>query len=284
MRVLALLMSLIAALAFPPGDARGAATCEARYGSGRRLLTLATGSPGELGLLSALADVFAPRENLTLCWIKAGSGDALNVLRNGKADLIMVHAPDAEKKAVAQGWAAQRTLIGSNEFFIVGPPDDPAKAAGAKDAADAFVRIARARALFFSRGDDSGTHRKEMEIWRRAGITPSGDWYIVTKSFMLATLQRANREHGYFMTDSSTWVAAGRELPGLKILFRGDPFIVNSYHALRCSDRSPEADLASRFIDFLASPEGQRIIRDFGRDRFGEGLYNDAEYARRFVR
>ncbi len=284
MRVLALLLPLIAAFAFPPGDARGADPCEARYGTGRRLLTLATGSPGELGLLSALADVVAPREDLTLCWIKAGTGDALKLLRNGKADLIMVHAPDAEKKAVAEGWAAQRTLIGSNEFFIVGPPDDPAKTAGAKDAADAFARIARAKALFFSRGDDSGTHRKEMEIWRRAGIAPSGAWYVVTKSFMLETLQRADREHGYFMTDSSAWAAAGRDLRGLKILFRGDPFVVNSYHALRRSDRGPEADLASRFIDFLASPDGQRIIREFGRDRFGEGLYSDAEYARRFVR
>ena len=166
----------------------------------------------------------------------------------------------------------------------MGPPDDPAKVAGAKDVVDAFARVANAKARFFSRGDDSGTHRKEMEIWRKAGLSPSGDWYVATKTFMLATLQRANAEKGYFMADSSTWVAAGRELLNLKILFRGDPFIVNSYHALRRSGGSPEAELASRFIEFLASTDGQRILRDFGRDRFGEGLYNDAEYARRFVR
>jgi tungstate transport system substrate-binding protein len=231
-----------------------------------------------------LTDVFAPREDATLCWIKAGTGEALDLLRNAKVDLIMVHAPVAEKKAVADGWAAQRTLIGSNEFFIVGPPEDPAKVSGAKDVVDAFVRIAKARARIFSRGDDSGTHRKEMEIWRKAGISPAGDWYVVTKTFMLATLKRANDEKAYFMTDSSTWVAAGRDLPRLKILFRGDPFIVNTYHALRRPDGRPEAELAGRFIEFLASPDGQRILRDFGRDRFGEGLYNDAEYARRFVR
>jgi tungstate transport system substrate-binding protein len=284
MHVLAVLFGLIVSLALVPGDARCGDACEARYGEGRRPLTLATGSPGELGLLSALTDVFAPREDATLCWIKAGTGEALDLLRNAKVDLIMVHAPVAEKKAVADGWAAQRTLIGSNEFFIVGPPEDPAKVSGAKDVVDAFVRIAKARARIFSRGDDSGTHRKEMEIWRKAGISPAGDWYVVTKTFMLATLKRANDEKAYFMTDSSTWVAAGRDLPRLKILFRGDPFIVNTYHALRRPDGRPEAELASRFIEFLASPDGQRILRDFGRDRFGEGLYNDAEYARRFVR
>ena len=283
MHVLALLFALIASLAVAPGDARCAEECEARYGKGQRPLTLATGSPGELGLLSALTDGFAPREDATLCWVKAGSGKALDLLQKGKVDLIMVHAPAAEKKAVADGWAAQRTLIGSNEFFVVGPPDDPAKVAGAKDVVDAFTRIAKAKARFFSRGDDSGTHRKEMEIWKKAGLSPSGDWYVVTKTFMLATLQRANAEKGYFMTDSSTWVAAAPDLPGLKILFRGDPFIVNTYHALRRSDGSPEASLAGRFIDFLGSPEGQRIIREFGRDRYGEGLYNDAGYARRYV-
>jgi tungstate transport system substrate-binding protein len=284
MPVLALLAMLVTSLALAPVDAKCADACEARYGTGRRPLTLATGSPGELGLLSALADVFTPREDVTLCWIKAGTGEALELLRNGKADLIMVHAPVAEKKAVADGWAAQRTLIGSNEFFVVGPPDDPAGVAEAKDVVDAFARVTKAKARFFSRGDDSGTHRKEMEIWKKAGLSPSGDWYVVTKTFMLATLKRANNESGYFMTDSSTWVAAGRDRPRLKILFRGDPFIVNTYHALRRPDGRPEAELAGRFIEFLAAPDGQRILRDFGRDRFGEGLYNDAEYARRFVR
>ena len=284
MPVLAMLLTLVASLAIAADDAKCAGDCEARYGTGRRPLTLATGSPGELGLLSALADAFAPREDATLCWIKAGTGEALDLLRIGKADLVMVHAPAAEKKAVADGWAAQRTLIGSNEFFVVGPPDDPAKVAGAKDVVDAFARVAKAKARFFSRGDDSGTHRKEMEIWKKAGLSPSGDWYVVTKEFMLATLIRANSENGYFMTDSSTWVAAGRDLPLLKILFRGDPFIVNTYHALRRSDGRPEGELGGRFIDFLASPDGQRILREFGRDRFGEGLYNDAEYARKFLR
>jgi len=86
------------------------------------------------------------------------------------------------------------------------------------------------------------------------------------------------------MTDSSTWIAAKRELPGLTVLFRGDPFIVNTYHALRRPGGGPELELAGRFIDFIASPEGQRIVREFGRERYGEGLYNDAEYARRYVR
>ncbi|MFA6149646.1 MAG: substrate-binding domain-containing protein, partial [bacterium] len=104
MHVLALLLALIASFMFAPGDARCADACEARYGKGQRPLTLATGSPGELGLLSALTDGFAPREDATLCWVKAGTGKALDLLRDGKVDLIMVHAPAAEKKAVADGW------------------------------------------------------------------------------------------------------------------------------------------------------------------------------------
>ena len=140
----------------------------------------------------------------------------------------MVHAPAAEKKAVEDGWAIKRTLIGSNEFFIVGPPEDPAKISEAKSAGAAYSKIAAAKAKFFSRGDNSGTHRKELEVWQKSGISPSGEWYLVTKDFMTATLKRANDEKGYFMTDSSTWVAEQKNVPGLKILFRGDKFLVNT--------------------------------------------------------
>ena len=221
--------------------------------------------------------------NTTLCWIKAGSGEALKLLKEKAVDMIMVHDPSAEKKAVEEGWATRRTLIGSNEIYIVGPPDDPAKIAEASYAQDAFTRIAKAKTKFFSRGDNSGTHKKEMEIWKKAGISPSGDWYIVTKDFMAATLKRANDEKGYFMTDSSTWVAEKINLPNLRILFRGDKFLVNAYHALCQPERTtPGETTAAKFIDFVSSEKGQKIIRDYGKDLYGEGLYNDAAYARKY--
>ncbi|MEW6111939.1 MAG: substrate-binding domain-containing protein [Thermodesulfobacteriota bacterium] len=265
------------------GTVQGEEKCEGLYGKGPNRFSLATGSPGELGLLKILADAFDAASGTTMCWRKAGSGKSLNLLKEKQVDMIMVHAPAAEKKAVEEGWATKRTLIGSNEFFIVGPPNDPAKISEAKSAADAYSKIASARAKFFSRGDNSGTHKKELTIWQKAGVSPSGSWYVVTKDFMTATLKRANDEKGYFMTDSSTWVAEQKGLPGLKILFRGDKFLVNTYHAL-CQPNgvTPGAATAAKFIDFVASPKGQEIIRSYGKDRHGQGLYNDAEYAKKY--
>ena len=255
--------------------------CTEEYGNGPNRFTLATGSPGELGLLKPLGESFG--KETTLCWIKAGTGDSLKLLKEKSVDMIMVHAPEAEKKAVSDGWATKRTLIGSNEFFIVGPPADPAGIAQAKSAADAYTLIAKAKVKFFSRGDNSGTHKKEMELWKRAGISPSGDWYIVTKDFMTATLKRANNEMGYLMIDSSTWVAEKKNTPNLKILFRGDQYLINTYHALcQPAGATPGASTAAKFIDFVASNKGQKIIRDYGKELYGEGLYNDAAYAKQY--
>jgi len=255
------------------------------YGHGSEKFTLATGSPGELGLVKALAEGFdkAMQGKITLQWLKAGSGKSLQLLKDKRVDMIMVHAPAAEMKAVQEGWATDRTLLGSNEFFIVGPASDPAKIAEAKSVLDVYRRIAAAKAKFFSRGDNSGTHKKEMAIWKEAGIKPEGPWYLVTKDFMTATLKRANKEKGYFMVDSSTWVADKKNVPNLKILFKGDKLLVNTYHAL-CQPQSatPGAALASKFIAFVASPAGQQIIKDYGKHQYGEGLYNDAAYARQY--
>jgi tungstate transport system substrate-binding protein len=257
--------------------------CEGLYGNGREKFSLATGSPGELGLLKALAEGFNSTGKTTMCWRKAGSGASLKLLKDKKVDMIMVHAPAAEKKAIEEGWATNRTLIGSNEFFIVGPANDPAKISTAKTAAEAYSKIAQSKAKFLSRGDNSGTHKKEMAIWRKAGISPSGDWYIITKDFMSATLKRANAEKGYFMTDSSTWVAEKKDVPQLKILFRGDKFLVNTYHALcQPEGATPGASVASRFTAFVASKKGQDVIRNYGKDKYGAGLYNDAAYAKKY--
>jgi tungstate transport system substrate-binding protein len=256
---------------------------EAVYGDGAHQFSLATGSPGELGLLKTLAEAFGKQDNAKMVWLKAGSGKSLQLLKDKKVDMIMVHAPAAEKQAVQDGWATRRTLLGSNEFFIVGPANDLARIARAKSAVEAYRQIAAAKAKFFSRGDNSGTYKKEMGIWKQAEIKPQGDWYVVTKDFMTATLKRANQEKGYFMVDSSTWVAEKRHVPNLKILFKGDKLLVNTYHALcQPSGATPDAATAARFIDFAASPQGQKIIQDYGRNQYGEGLYNDAAYAKRY--
>jgi len=263
--------------------ASAADDCKAVYGSGSHRFTLATGSPGELGLLEVLADTFNKNHDTSLCWKKAGSGASLKLLKEKKTDMVMVHAPAAEKKAVEEGWAIKRTLIGSNEFYIVGPKEDPASISKASSAADAYRRIAEKEAKFFSRGDNSGTHKKEMAAWKNAGIQPSGSWYVITQDFMMATLKRADREKGYFMTDSSTFVAAKRNLQNLVVLFRGDPFLINTYHALcQPAGATPGQKHASLFIDFVASEDGQSIIRGYGVDRYGGAMYNDAAYAKQY--
>ena len=256
---------------------------EQAYGPGPGTFSLATGSPGELGLLGVLGEAYCAKAGCRLDWVKAGSGQSLDMLKAGDVDMIMVHAPAAEKKAVAEGWAGCAALIGSNEFFLVGPASDPAGIAKATSAADAYRRIAADKARFFSRGDNSGTHKKEMDTWKDAGIEPSGEWYVVTKDFMTATLKRANDEGGYFMTDSSTWVAEKKDMPKLTVLFSGDKKLVNTYHALcRQENGKPASALAAGFITFVASPEGQGIIASFGKDKHGEALYNDAVYAKKY--
>jgi tungstate transport system substrate-binding protein len=274
---------LLIVLAFT-GTAQAQKAKSELYGQGAQKFSLATGSPGELGLVKALAAAFTPETNTALEWQKAGSGESLKMLKDKEVDMIMVHAPAAEKKAVQEGWATGRTLIGSNEFYLVGPASDPAKIAAAKNVVDAYARIAEAKAKFFSRGDNSGTHKKEMAIWQKTGLQPGGDWYIVTKDFMTATLKRADAEKGYFMVDSSTWAAEKKTVPNLKILFRGDKMLVNTYHALaQPAGATPGAATAAKFIDFVASERGQQLIREYGKEKYGEGLYNDAAYAKQYA-
>lgn len=303
---LAIMLSMSAVTA----NAQTAAT---EYGSGSQRFSLATGSPGELGLLKVLGEAFGTQADAKLVWVKAGTGQSMQLLKERKVDMAMVHAPAQVDKAVADGWATGKTLIGSNEFYIVGPASDPAGIAKARDAADAYARIAAAKAKFVSRGDNSGTHQKELQVWAKAGIKPAptlpsvaapqggaapvgaarpgaepeGNWYIETKDFMTASLKRANAEGAYFMSDSSTWIMEQGVAPSLKILFRGDRFLVNTYHAIVAPrDPNPGAtagrDTAEKFIAFVASPAGQKIIREYGASQYPEALYNDAIYAKQY--
>lgn len=259
--------------------------CKVVYGSGANKVILATGSPGELGLVKALCDQFLPGADASLCWRKAGSGASLKLLNNKEVDVVMVHAPAAEKKAVKEGWAVKRTLLGSNEFYIVGPKSDPAGIAQAKSAAEAYAKVAKAQGKFISRGDNSGTHKKEMAVWKQAGIKPSGSWYVITNDFMMASLKKANAIGAYFMTDSSTWFKGKAlfGLDGLAIQFKGDPVLINTYHALCQPEGSTAgAGLGAKLIDFLASKKGQEIFGSFGKKEFGQPLYNDATYAAKY--
>lgn len=249
---------------------------DAIWGTGPNVFNLATGSPGELGLLEGLATGFAQSHQATMRWFKAGSGQAMKLLQDRQVDMVLAHAPPAERRAVADGWATGRVLVGSNEFWIVGPEADPARIAGAGSAPEAFARILDCGARFFSRGDNSGTHQKETEIWRAAGRSPGGAAYVLTKDFMTASMRRANDEGGYFLTDSSTFIAERRNMPKLRLLFRGGEILLNPYHTLYLTKPNTGDATARRFGAYLLSDPVQSLLRDFGRDRYGEPMYHDA--------
>ena len=260
-----------------------AVDCTEHYGKGSQELKLATGSPGELGLVKVLAEDFATKNDVSICWIKAGSGESLSLLKNKEVDMIMVHAPKAEKEALKDGWASDRSLIGSNEFYITGPKKDPALIKDSTSVKEAYSRIAARQALFYTRADNSGTHKKELSIWKMANIEPKGEWYTVNKDFMLATLKKADTTGAYFMTDSSTWVAAKKELKNQRILFRGDLVLINTYNALKQNGLdTPNQKMSAKYIEYVAKGEGQKIIGTFGAKLYGEAIYNDAAYAMKY--
>jgi tungstate transport system substrate-binding protein len=246
------------------------------WGNGPNHVAVATGSPGDTGLLERLATEFAGEDDARVSWYRAGSGSALQLLKQRKVDLVLAHSPVAEQQAVQEGWATGRALVGSNEFWIVGPSKDPAGIANAQSAPDAMRRIARSEVPFVTRGDQSGTHQRELALWAAAGVTPQGSWYIVSQDFMKASLQLANDRRAYFLTDSSTFIVERGGLPELRALYRGGAELANPYHVLYADPPTPGGDLARRFGDFILSQRGQELIGRFGRGRYGEPLYRDA--------
>jgi tungstate transport system substrate-binding protein len=280
-----LALAALAALAAPAAAQDGKPLAPtAVWGSGPNVFSLATGSPGELGLLEQLATEFAASHDATVRWFKAGSGQAMKLLQARQVDMVLAHAPPAERQAVADGWATGRVLIGSNEFWLLGPAADPAGVAGAGDAMDAFRRIQDSGAKFVSRGDNSGTHQKENELWQAAGRQSAYPGLIVTKDFMTASMRRANDEGAYFLTDSSTFIAERANMPRLRVLLRGGEILTNPYHTLYLALPTPGAATARQFGAWLATERVQAQLRDFGRARYGEPMYLDAAATARLVR
>ncbi len=231
------------------------------------ILRLATTTSTEnSGLLKLINRAFYKKTGIRVQVVAVGSGAALRLARNGDVDLVLVHAPMAEERFVAYGYGINRLPVMHNDFVIVGPTDDPAGVRRAKTALEAFRSIAAHKAIFLSRGDESGTHNKEKLLWARAGIEPRGEWYLSVGQGMAATLRMAMEKRGYTLTDRGTYLALQEKLSGLEILFEGDPKLYNPYHVIVTNPRRhPEIqyDLAMRYVAFLTGPEGQELIRQF---------------------
>jgi tungstate transport system substrate-binding protein len=239
-------------------------------------LTLATTtSTRDSGLLDVLTPMFERETGIKLKVVAVGSGQALELGRRGDADVLLTHAPDGEAKFMEEGHGARRRRVMHNDFVLVGPRTDPADVAGAKSVADAFTRIAREEAPFVSRGDDSGTHRKEHAIWKAEVIEPQGAWYLRAGSGMAAVLRVANEKGAYTLSDRGTFLAQ-RDLLDLKILHQGDPLLHNPYTVISVSpEKHPSVNhrAAERFAEFLVSPEVQQVIGEFGVTRHGQPLF-----------
>ncbi len=239
------------------------------------LVLATTTSVYDSGLLAILLPLFEEEYNCRVKVIPQGTGAALKKAEMGGADAVIVHAPKAEEEFVSAGHGVNRRGIMHNYFVVVGPPDDPAGIKGLKDTAEVFRRIAANEISFFSRGDDSGTHKKEMGIWSKAVIAPGGRWYRQTGVGMGATLIIADQGRGYTLSDRGTFLTM-REKVGLEILSEGDPALLNSYSAIAVNPaRHPQVNyqLAMSLIGYLTSPQGQKLILNFGKEEYGETLF-----------
>ena len=220
------------------------------------------------GLFDHLLPRFTARTGIEVRVVAVGTGQALRLARAGDADVLLVHHRPSEERFVADGFGVARREVMYNDFVLVGPVADSAAVAAASSAPDALARIARAKAAFVSRGDDSGTHKKERALWGLAGIDPtraSGTWYREAGSGMGATLNTAAGMQAYTLSDRATWISF-RNREGLTVLFQGDERLLNPYGVIAVDPaRHPhvKADLARLFIDWLTGEAGQAAIAGF---------------------
>jgi tungstate transport system substrate-binding protein len=263
-------LMLAAALTFP-----GVVAAQPAAPAQPEVIFATTTSVQDTGLLDVIVPLFEKSSGYRVKAIAVGTGQALAMAARGEADVVLAHAPDTEKKYVADGTLTNRRLMMHNWFLLAGPPADPVKIKGAAKAADALKKIAEAQATFVSRGDDSGTHKLEMKLWEKAEIKPSGDWYLQAGQGMGKTLGIAGEKQAYVITDRATYLSF-QKTTGLAVLVEGDPAFLNIYHVMEVNtEKFPKVNTAGgkAFADFLLSATVQDTLKTFGKEKFGEALF-----------
>jgi tungstate transport system substrate-binding protein len=239
------------------------------------IILATTTSTYDSGLLDELNPIFEEKYGYTVKTIAVGTGQALEMGKLGEADVLLTHAPSSELELYEAGDILNYRMVMHNDFVIVGPADDPAGIKGMEKAAESFKKIAETESLFVSRGDDSGTHKMELSIWKDAGVENSGDWYIETGSGMGQALNVASERSGYCLTDRGTFLALKENLH-LEILVEGEAALLNIYHVAQVNPEKSDlinAEGAEAFVEFMVSEETQKIIGEFGVDKFGSPLF-----------
>jgi tungstate transport system substrate-binding protein len=243
--------------------------------AGQAVILATTTSTQDSGLLDVLVPLFEKQTGLTVKTIAVGTGQALALGGKGEADVCLVHAPDSEKKYVADGLLVNRRLVMHNDFLIVGPAADPAKIKGITSAVEAMRRLAEAKATFVSRGDNSGTNQLEKKLWQEAKIAPAGAWYLQSGQGMGATLTIASEKQAYTVTDRGTFLAFQKRLQ-LVPLVEKDRILLNIYSVMLPNPaKFPKINVAGgkAFAGFMVAKETQEVIRTFGVDKYGQPLF-----------
>jgi len=244
-------------------------------GGSEELILATTTSTQDSGLLDVLIPQFEDEHDYKVKTIAVGSGEALRLGSEGEADVVLAHSPKAEEEFMAAGNGESRLIVMHNDFVIVGPADDPAGIEDAATAAEALSKIASSESVFLSRGDESGTHTKELSLWTAAEIEPGGSWYQETGQGMGATLTVAGEKQGYTLSDRGTYLAQKADL-GLELLFEGDKALFNQYHVMVVDPKKHSkvnAEGARAFATFITSPAVQATIGEFGVEDYGQALF-----------
>lgn len=240
----------------------------------KKVILATTTSTVDSGLLDVLKPEFEKKTGYRLTIVSVGSGQAIAMAEKGEADALLVHSPKDEKTVEGKKIVVNRQLIMHNDFLLVGPANDPAKIKG-KKTEDAFKAIANTKSIFISRGDESGTHKKELGIWEKTGIKPSGDWYQSTGTGMGQTLNIASEKGGYTLTDRATYLAQKKN-NNLAIMVEGDKTLLNIYHAMQVNPEKfnkVNVDGGKAFVDFMTAKDTQDMIKKFGVDKYGQSLF-----------
>jgi tungstate transport system substrate-binding protein len=242
-----------------------------------RIKCASTTSTQNSGLFDYLLPLFEQKTGIKVDVVAVGTGASIEIGKRGDADVVLVHAKNQELKAVAEGFFVDRHDVMYNDFVIIGPPDDPAKIKGLKSAVEGFKKIAANQTPFVSRGDKSGTHTKELAIWKQAAIEPQGQkWYMEVGQGMEKTQRVANEKRAYTLTDRGTWLATkDKDKLELVVVLEGDPVLFNQYGIMAVNPakhKSVKNKEAMVFINWLISPEGQVAIGDF-KDQHGNKLF-----------
>jgi tungstate transport system substrate-binding protein len=240
----------------------------------RTLILSTTTSTQDSGLLDVLVPMFEKATGYSVKTISVGTGQALALAARGEADVTLAHAPGLEKKYVEEGKMSNRRLVMYNDFVVIGPAEDPARAKG-RPAVEALKRIAAAEARFVSRGDKSGTHALELLLWKQAGVEPKGAWYVESGQGMGQTLLVANERKAYALTDRGTYLAFQKRVE-LPILVEKDRALLNIYSVMEVNPANgPRVNAAAgkAFADFMVSPDVQAVIKTFGVEKYGQPLF-----------